>query len=79
MDIPTVSPWNGMKIIVRDTVPDGSFVITDADGDVLSGGHVDSLTGWVRQHGKPAFIYANEACAFRLIMGGRENGARYAH
>ena len=79
MNIPAITSWYGMKVIVNDTVPDGGYVITDADGEILSGGDLDSSTCWLKRFGNPAFVYANENVAHRLIMGGRENGARYTH
>ncbi len=75
----TITSWYGMKVIVNDTVPDGGYIITDADGFILSGGDLNSATCWLKHFGKPAFVYANENVAHRLIMGGRENGARYTH
>ena len=79
MHIPAVSPWYNLTMIVNDTVPDNGYVITDHDGNILSGGDVDLLTAWIKRQGNPAFIYANEKVAEMLIMGGRENGARYPH
>ncbi len=79
MHIPAISPWYNLIMIVNDTVPAKCYVITDQDGTILSGGDIDLLTAWIKRQGNPTFIYANEDVAERLIMGGRENGARYAH
>lgn len=79
MNIPAITPWYGMTMIVNNTIPGGGYLITGHDGEILSGGDIDLMTEWIRKHVQPTFIYANEAVAERLIMGGRENGARYTH
>ena len=79
MNIAAITPWYGMTMVVNATVPDGGFVMVNGDGEVLSGGNVDTMTVWRRAWGDPVFVYASEAVAEKLIMGGRENGARYAH
>ena len=79
MNIPAISPWYSLIMVVSETIPASGYVITDHNGEILSGGDIDLLTAWIKQQGRPTFIYVNEDVAERLIMGGRENGARYAH
>ncbi len=65
--VPSRSKWNGLLLIVNETVPDGGYVVTDAEGDILAGGNIHTGKSWRRKQGEAACIYATELVVRELI------------
>jgi len=79
MMVPPVTPWNGMSLIVNETVPPHGYVITDARGNILSGGNIKTGQQWVNRRGEPAYIYGTEPVVRELLMSPDKPTAEAIH
>ena len=65
--IPAVTRWHGLSLVVNETVPPGGYVVTDKKGVILAGGNVTTGKMWKHQHGDAACIHASGPVVRELI------------